>query len=120
MGYCLEKNILNIELKRKIGRKEMKECWERINNDSYSPITLRIFEDASLAEFDFKITEIDQICRILEHQIDGSREIRHAMLRVNPLPTAYGIMRERTNNNPRYFPKVFSTRKMAMEWLLEK
>ncbi len=121
MEYCTDKNILNVELVGKIGLEEMKAYCEKINNDTSLPRSLRILEDATLAEFDFDIDEIDQINQIIVSQIGTYTDIVHAMLRIEPISTAYGIMSEMANiNNPRYLSKVFSTRHMAMNWLSAK
>ncbi|MDQ1769200.1 hypothetical protein GQR60_00020 [Labilibaculum sp. A4] len=117
MRYCSEKNILNVELIGRIDFKEMSAYCEKISKDNNLPGSLRILEDATLAVFDFDIDKVDQINQIMVSQIAGNRIIIHALLRTEPISTAYGMISEMANNDPRYNAKVFSTWQIAMDWL---
>ncbi|MUP38474.1 hypothetical protein [Labilibaculum euxinus] len=108
---------MNVELIGRIDFKEMSAYCEKISKDNNLPGSLRILEDATLAVFDFDIDKVDQINQIMVSRIAGNRIIIHALLRTEPISTAYGMISEMANTDPRYNAKVFSTWQIAMDWL---
>jgi hypothetical protein len=117
MDYNTERNILNVELKGRIKLEEMKAYCARFIKDLSLPRSLRIFEDATNAEFDYDIEDVDQINKVIEEQIGKEHYIKHALIRNKPLETAYAMMRVVNNDNYHYSPRVFSTQQQALEWL---
>jgi hypothetical protein len=117
--YCKERNILNIELTGIIGLVEILKYCEEFALDKALPRSLKILEDTTNAEFDFCIEDVDLINDTIANLITNFQCINHALLGGEPMGTAYGIMRNYTNNIDNYFTKVFTTEKGAIGWLLK-
>ena len=117
MEYYEDRNILNVELKGRIGLEEMMAYCARFIKDLSLPRSLKILEDARNAELDYDIDDVDQINHMIGEQIGNSRFIKHALIRNKPMETAFGVMRVEANDNYQYSPKVFSTPQGALQWL---
>ncbi len=111
-------NILILELIGKVGLDEIMACLENILKEKSSLQILRILEDATHVEFDFKMKDLNQINNLVSNYAGDFLKIKHVMIRDKPLTAAYGIWQERENSIPHYEIKVVSCFERALLWLI--
>ncbi|PXX91124.1 hypothetical protein DF185_23315, partial [Marinifilum breve] len=116
---CYEVNSLQIvEMKGRIELKDIIEFFKEILETNFLSSQIQILEDATLAEFAYDIEDSNHIKNLFELQKQRYPVVKHAMIRNTPVQTAYGIMLEDMTNCSNYYPKVFSTKQGALQWLL--
>ncbi|NOU59305.1 hypothetical protein [Marinifilum caeruleilacunae] len=118
--YKSDKDILDVVMTGRIQFAQMKEYCLNLLKDLTTPKHIRILEDASQAELLYDIDDAERLGTILEAELDHRFIVSHALIRRNPLDTAYGIIRMKTNTNDRYHLKVFSTAENGRDWLLRE
>jgi hypothetical protein len=118
--YKSDKDILDVVLTGKIHFAQMKEYCLTLLRSISTPKHIRILEDASQAELAYDIDDAERLGTILEAEFKKSFRVSHALIRRNPIDTAYGIIRMKTNTNDHYHLKVFSSVENGRNWLLKE
>lgn len=118
--YRPDSDLLDVVLTGKIQFAQMKEYCLNLLKGITTPKHLRILEDASSAELLYDIDDAERLGSILESELDQRLMVKHALIRRNPLDTAFGMIRAQSNSSDRYQLKVFSTAENGREWLLKE
>lgn len=78
---------------------------------------LRIFEDARQAKAGFDKDGLMLLSKKLRTVVDEFDAIRHAVLHSDPTATAFAMINSNISNSEKYQMMVFSSEKLARDWL---
>ncbi|PXY03219.1 hypothetical protein DF185_03810 [Marinifilum breve] len=118
--YRPESDLMDVVLTGKIQFAQMKEYCLNLLRGVSTPNCIRILEDASSAELQYDIDDAENLGSIIESELGQKLIVRHALIRRNPLDTAFGMIRVQSNSCDRYQLKVFSTPENGRHWLLNE
>jgi len=90
---------------------------ELLSNSDFLPRQLKIFEDSRESKAVFSLDELKLITYKLGLLADKYISIRHAVIHLDPINTAYAMLLNENNKNKKYILKVFSTAEAATIWL---
>jgi hypothetical protein len=90
---------------------------EEYKSNDLLPRDLSILEDASNAKPVFSAAEFPLLIKKIEEALPMYNSIRHAVIHVDPVNTAYSLMFEKDIQFRNYQLKVFSTTEAAKSWL---
>ena len=86
-------------------------------NDNSLPRNLKILEDASNLSVTFTEEEIQSIIERLKSHLFKFNSIRHAVVHLDPVNTAFAMMVSERLSGDNYILKVFSDEEYALHWL---
>ena len=86
-------------------------------NDNSLPRNLKILEDASNLSVTFTEDEIQLIIERLKSHLFKFNSIRHAVVHLDPVNTAFAMMVSERLSGDKYLLKVFSSEEYALHWL---
>ena len=86
-------------------------------NDNSLPRNLKILEDASNLSVTFTEDEIQLIIERLKSLLFKFNSIRHAVVHLDPVNTAFAMMVSERLSGEKYLLKVFSSEEYALHWL---
>ncbi|MDQ2178435.1 hypothetical protein [Marinifilum sp. D714] len=118
--YRPESDLLDVVLTGKIQFAQMKEYCLNLLKGITTPNCVRILEDASSAELLYDIDDAESLGSIIESELGQQLTVRHALIRRNPLDTAFGMIRIQNNTSDRYQLKVFSIPENGRHWLMNE
>ena len=113
-------NILEVYYMGDIRLNEILEYGEMIRQNVTLPRFLRILTDATSANYQFTAFEINEIMFALNEQIKPYQSVKNAFIHTRPVETAFSILADNAEPIKGYQHKVFSTREVALDWLLKK
>lgn len=116
--YNPHKEILEVVYSGEIYFDQIKAYIHQLEYEFSDAGRLRIFTDATAAEYKLKIDEVNKLLVILEGIMQDIGEVKIAFLHTSPKETAFSILLENTSGLSNYHHKVFSTREQAIRWLL--
>jgi len=103
-----------------IGEVCLKEIIDYIistkENDSY-PRLLKILTDASNANFNFAINDLEKIITENDKSLEKYDNIIDAIIVDNPKNTAISMLYQELETNDKYKFDIFSTKNAALNWL---
>ena len=103
-----------------IGEVYLKEIIDYIistkENTSY-PRLLKIITDASNANFNFEINDLEKIITENEKSLEKYDNIIDAIIVDNPKNTAISMLYKELEKNDKYKFEIFITKKAALSWL---
>jgi len=111
--------ILEVDFIGEIYFTDLYEYGEKIREDMELPRDLKILTNATQAIYKLSPEEITLMLNDLKEQIKPYHSVKTAVVQDKPFETAISMLVEVDLSIPDYMHKVFSTRKAAMEWLLE-
>lgn len=118
--YRPEIGLLDVMITGKIQFSQMKEYCLNLLRGVTVANGIRILEDASSAELQYDVDDAKKLGFIMESELGQHLFVRHALIRRNPLDTAFGMIRIQNNTSDRYQLKVFSTPEYGRNWLLNE
>jgi hypothetical protein len=100
---------------------EIGDAWKAIiEMAEFSKLGYNLLSDYSSADFDFSINQTDQVFDFLYSIKDILKGKKEAVITSNPLTTAISVFFENESyRNFQFEVKTFSTREVAVEWLLK-
>lgn len=114
-----EINILEVSYQGKISMEELFEYGRKIRNNKTYPRDLKIFTDATKADYAIKEKDIHTLLRSIEKDVNDYYKVKSAMLHSSPKETAISMILEFEEKIPKYSHRIFSTREAALQWLIE-
>ena len=115
-----ETNILEVTYLGKISIEQLLEYGSEIRNNKTYPRNLKVFTDATKADYTIEEKNIPGLLENLEKDVENYHTVKSAMLHSSPKETAISMILEFEEKIPNYTHRIFSTREAAMQWLLEE
>jgi len=99
------------------GIDHMFKAIDSFANDNSLPRNLKILEDARFSNVTFTEEEIQLIIERLKSHLFKFTSIRHAVIHLDPVNTAFAILVGDRLSGEKYILKVFSNEEHALHWL---
>ena len=108
---------LFITVSGNFGINHMFKAIDSFADDTSLPRKLRILEDARYSNVTFTEEEIQSIIERLKSHLFKFNSIRHAVIHLDPVNTAFAMLVGDRLSGGNYVLKVFSTEDFALHWL---
>ena len=109
--------ILHITVSGTFGIEHMFKEIDSFANDNSLPRELKILEDARNLKVTFTEEEIQLLIERLKSHLFKFKSIRHALVHLDPVNTAFAMMVSERLSSNNYLLKVFSDEEYALHWL---
>ncbi len=109
--------ILHITVSGTFGIEHMFKEIDSFANDNSLPRELKILEDARNLNVTFTEEEIQLLIERLKSHLFKFKSIRHALVHLDPVNTAFAMMVSERLSSDKYLLKVFSDEEYALHWL---
>ena len=119
IDYTFNKSegILLITVRGTFGINHMFKAIDSFSNDSSLPRDLKILEDARFSNVTLTEDELHLIIERLKSHLFKFNSIRHAVIHLDPVNTAFASLVAERLSGGNYFLKVFSNEEYALHWL---
>ncbi|MEI6755295.1 MAG: hypothetical protein WCK78_19325 [Paludibacter sp.] len=108
---------LHITVSGIFGIEHMFKEIDSFANDNSLPRKLKILEDARNLKVTFTEEEIQLLIERLKSHLIKFDSIRHALVHLDPVNTAFAMLVSERLSGDKYFLKVFSDEEYALHWL---
>jgi hypothetical protein len=112
----IEKTLF-ITVSGSFGIDHMLKAIDSFANDISLPRNLKILEDASFSNVTFTEEEIVLLTERLKSHLFKYNSIRHAVIHLDPVNTAFAMLVAERLSGVKYILKVFSDEAFALHWL---
>jgi len=109
--------ILFMTLSGNFAINHMFKAIDSFSNDNSLPRNLKILEDARYSNVAFSEEELQLIIERLKSHLYKFNSIRHAVVHLDPVNTAFAILMGERLSGGNYLLKAFSTDEIALHWL---
>lgn len=109
--------VLHITVSGTFGIDHMFKVIDSFANDSSLPRELKILEDARNLNVTFTEEEIQLLIERLKSHLFKFNSIRHALVHLDPVNTAFATLVSERLSGDKYLLKVFSNEEYALHWL---
>ena len=109
--------ILFITLSGNFAINHMFKAIDSFSNDNSLPRNLKILEDARYSNVSFSEEELQLIIERLKSHLNKFNSIRHAVIHLDPVNTAFAILVGERLSGGNYILKAFSSDEFALHWL---
>lgn len=120
ISYAFIENILHVTIEGKTTLSDLYDFLEEVGTIQNLPEDLKIFYDLRKASIELKLDEISNLSKKAEEKTLNCKSVRTAFCVKDPKMTAYAMLFSWLPENTRIKREQFSTKKAAMDWLLEK
>jgi hypothetical protein len=110
-------DTLFITVSGTFGLDHMFKAIDSFAGDNSLPRILKILEDARFSNVTFSEEEIQSLIERLKSHLFQFNSIRHALIHLDPVNTAFAILVSEKLSGDKYILKVFSNEEYALHWL---
>jgi hypothetical protein len=108
---------LFISVSGTFGIEHMFKAIDSFTEDNSLPRNLKILEDARFSNVTFTEEEIQSVIERLKSHLFKFNSIRHAVIHLDPVNTAFAMLVGDRLSCENYILKVFSNEEYALHWL---